>query len=64
MTMIKKTSACLPSIREGHALLSWPPMPLNPPTALEGRSEVRVETTTTQDRRRILCTEGGFDVTR
>lgn len=55
--------SCPPSIQEGHALVSSPPMLLSPQTVPEGRYEVRAEAMT-QDGRRIFCVEGSFDVTR
>ncbi len=55
--------SCPPSIQEGYALVSSPPMPLSPQTVPEGRYEVRADAMT-QDGRRIFCVEGSFYVTR
>lgn len=54
--------SCPPSIHEGYALVSSPPMPLYPFVVPEGRYEIRAEAMT-QDGRRIFCVEGAFNVT-
>lgn len=55
--------SCPPSIHEGYAIVSSPPMPLSPQTVPEGSYALRAEAMA-QDGRRIFCVEGSFDVGR
>ncbi|KAI1375832.1 hypothetical protein F4677DRAFT_445994 [Hypoxylon crocopeplum] len=54
--------SCPPSIQEGYAVVSSPPVPLHPQMVPVGRYELRAEAKT-QNGRRIFCVEGSFDVT-
>ena len=54
--------SCPPEIGVGWAMVSSPPIPLTPLTAVEGRYELKAEAMTGEGER-IFCVEGGFDVT-
>ncbi|KAF4459270.1 phosphatidylglycerol phosphatidylinositol transfer [Fusarium albosuccineum] len=54
--------SCPPSIQDGYAVISSPPIPLRPDMVPTGKWEVRAEAQT-QDRRRIFCVKASFDVT-
>ena len=54
--------ACPPEIGVGYAVVSSPPMPLTPLTAVEGKYDLRAEAMTLEGQR-IFCVQGTFDVT-
>ena len=54
--------SCPPAIQEGYAEILSPPIPLGWPVP-EGEWEVRAEAMT-QDRKRIFCVQGTFNVTK
>ncbi len=54
--------ACPPEIGVGYAVVSSPPIPLTPLTAVVGKYDLRAEAMTLEGRR-IFCIQGMFDVT-